>query len=168
MESLNPPDAALMLFEQHGDELYRFIRYTVGRKSDADDLLQETFLRVLQSWANFRHKSSPKTWLWSIAKNCIRDFYRSQRRHSRDVSLPDDIGQRTTADEELVNAQLQRNLQQLTVSQRQVFIERIIHDKTTAETALTLNWSESKVKTTLHRALRALRNSFWKGVDESV
>lgn len=59
--------------------------------------------------------------------------------------------------------QLEQSLECLSVMQRQVFVERIIHEKSTAETAEELGWSESKVRTTLHRALKKIQTWFTEG-----
>ena len=85
MITASPSQAARKLFEQHGDEVYRYIRFTIGNASDADDILQDVFLRVLESWHRFHHHSSPKTWLWSIVNNCMREYFREQKRAKGNV-----------------------------------------------------------------------------------
>ncbi|QQE80008.1 RNA polymerase sigma factor [Alicyclobacillus sp. SO9] len=162
MESLSPKEAASVLFERHGDEVYRYIRYTIGNVPQADDILQEVFLRVLQSWHRFQHQSTPKTWLWAIAKNCIRDYFRSSKRTNQQVPLDEQLLDETSGDY-LLKLQLEDSLQSLSVAHREVFVERIIHDKSTEETAQTLGWSASKVKTTLHRAMKQIRKSLAEG-----
>lgn len=167
MESLSPRDAASMLFEKHGEEVYRYIRYTIGDASQADDILQEVFLRVLQSWHRFNHKSSPKTWLWAITKNCIRDYFRSQKRNNRQVVLEDEIKD-TTVDDPMLKLQLEDSMNSLSIMQREVFVERIINQRSTEDTAETLGWSTSKVKTTLHRAMKQIRRSLMQGGDNDA
>lgn len=156
-----------MLVEQYGDQLYRFIRYIVGDTGDADDLVQEVFLRVIQSWHRFNHKSNPKTWLWSIAKNCIREYFRTQKRSPsisglNEAVLKDPAGE-TVVDEMM----LSEALRHLPVSQREVFVERIVNERSTSDTALLLGWSEAKVRTTLHRAVHAIRKFYREGDDVS-
>lgn len=88
MKSQSASEAALVLFEKYGDEVYRYVRYTIGESSDAEDIVQEVFLRVLQSWKRFNHKSSSKTWLWSITKNCIKEQLRKiEKQQVRNVPL---------------------------------------------------------------------------------
>lgn len=159
MESMTPSEAAAALFEQYGNEVYRFIRYTVGTKSDADDILQDVFLRVLQNWNRFKHESSSKTWLWAIAKNCIREYFRRQKRIPRHATLNDQIRDPRTKDV-ITDVLLEEGLLHLTIPQREVFVERIVNEHSTADTAKLLGWSESKVKVTLHRAIHVLKNSF--------
>lgn len=149
-----------MLFEQHGDEVYAYICFNVGRQSDAEDILQEVFLRILQSWGRFHHKSSLKTWLWSITNNCIREYFRRQKRTGQTVPFEWDIAD-VQSDETLI-LDLQRSLECLTTDQRQVFVERIINDKSSNEASELLGWSETKVRTTLHRAIKNVKAWFVK------
>lgn len=165
-DSLTPSEAASILLEQHGEEIYRYIRFTVGNKSDADDLVQEVFLRVIQNWYRFNHRASPKTWLWAIAKNCIREYYRAQRRFSKYKQLEETL-QDDQARDVITEIVLEESLQELTVQQREVFVQRIVHQQSTTDTANLLGWSESKVRTTLHRAVNVVRQSFQKGEDGS-
>jgi RNA polymerase sigma-70 factor (ECF subfamily) len=158
---MSSSEAARMLFDQSGDEVYRYIRFTVGSEADAEDILQDVFLRVLQSWSHFNHRSSPKTWLWSIANNCLREYFRKQRRSHGIVPYERDIEDSTQADRTLF-LELERSLDCLTIPQRQVFVERIIHEKSSTETSEALGWSEAKVRTTLHRAIKNIRTWFTK------
>jgi RNA polymerase sigma-70 factor, ECF subfamily len=162
VQSLSPSEAAQMLFERYGDEVYRYIRFTVGDLTEADDILQEVFLRVLQSWNRFMNKSSSKTWLWSITNNCIKENFRKRKRVRNNVVLNDDFRDDTKG-YPMLALQLEQSLQCLSVTQRQVFVERIIHEKSTTETAEELGWGESKVRTTLHRALKKIQTWFAEG-----
>ncbi|WDL98782.1 RNA polymerase sigma factor [Alicyclobacillus sp. ALC3] len=164
MEEQSVSDVALMLFEQHGDEIYRYVLYTVTDESDTEDIVQDIFLRVLQSWKRFNHKSSPKTWLWSIANNCVREYFRKKRRQQAIIPLIDDFADESVSDV-LDELNLQDSLRQLNVIQRQVFVERVIHKRSTSETAVLLNWSQAKVRTTLHRAIVKLREVLARGDD---
>lgn len=166
MKSQSASEVALMLFEKYGDEVYRYVRYTIGEPSDTEDVVQEIFLRVLQSWKRFNHKSKPKTWLWSITNNCIREHLRrAGRQRAGNVPLDGEFVDESEPGQELTMNQLEESIQQLNVSQRQVFIERVIHQKNTVETAKTLGWSHTKVRTTLHRAMNKIRAIMRKGAD---
>lgn len=165
---MSPSEAVTMLLEQYGDELYRFVRFTVGNKSDADDLIQDVFLRVIQGWKRFNHRSNPKTWLWAIAKNCIKEFYRKQKRHSVVTTLNDMELSDHHAVDALTEVMIAETLQRIPIPQREAFIERIVNERTTSETAQVLGWSESKVRTTLHRAIASIRKIYKKGDERSA
>ncbi len=62
--------------DNYGDHLFAWAFHRTGKKTVAEDLVQETFLSALHSLHKFRGESSEKTWLFSILKNKIIDHYR--------------------------------------------------------------------------------------------
>jgi RNA polymerase sigma-70 factor (ECF subfamily) len=68
-------DASAWL-QRYGDALYRYAAARVGGREPAEDLVQETFLAALQSRDRFQHRSSVRTWLFSILRHKIVDHYR--------------------------------------------------------------------------------------------
>lgn len=64
----------------YGDYLYRFALARTSDPEHAEDLVQETFLAALKSRHNFKHQSSPKTWLTAILKHKIIDYLRKSSR----------------------------------------------------------------------------------------
>ncbi len=63
--------------EEYGDLLFRFAYVRVNDRGRAEDLVQDTFLSAIKGYDNFAKRSSEKSWLFSILKNEIIDFYRS-------------------------------------------------------------------------------------------
>ncbi len=61
---------------EHGDALYRYARTRVGKSEVAEDLVQETFLAALQARNRFEGRSTVRSWLVSILRNKIVDYYR--------------------------------------------------------------------------------------------
>lgn len=155
------------LYEKYHHHLFQFLFYLVKNRETAEDLVQEVYIRVLKSYDRFEGKSSEKTWLFSIARNAAIDHFRKQKswkqkllesfdwdRHQiRDhQSLPEEIA--------LQNENIRwiyQSLSHCTLDQRSVIILRYIQLLSISETAEMLNWSESKVKTTQHRALKAIK-----------
>lgn len=75
------------LFEQTRDELYGYLVIGVRNRHDADDLLQETWCRVIVGLNTFDGNGQGfKPWLFRIARNTVTDHYRKARRH-RHVSI---------------------------------------------------------------------------------
>ena len=70
------------LFEQHGARLYRLGVRFCGNADEAHDLVQDVFLQAFRSWQQFDGRSSPSTWLYTIAAR------RCQRRHRRRAGEP--------------------------------------------------------------------------------
>lgn len=80
-------DAALNdLMERHGGKLFHYLVRSLQNEQEAEDLAQETFVRVYQNRARFDVRQNFSTWLYTIASNLVRDRYRWRRRHPQ-VSL---------------------------------------------------------------------------------
>ena len=71
------------LVEEHGDHLLRLCALYLGDVSQAEDAVQDTFLRALQAWPKFRGESTVETWLVRIAINVCKNQLRSPWRTRR-------------------------------------------------------------------------------------
>lgn len=69
------------------DDVYRFARSLTRDESDAEDVVQETYLRAFRSWTTFQTGTDVRRWLFTIARNV---FLRSRERGKREVTLDDD------------------------------------------------------------------------------
>ena len=86
-------DAALNdLMERHATPVFHFLCRMVGNKDDANDLAQETFVRVFRARASFRPSEKFSTWLFTIAANLARNHFRRRSRHPN-VSLETETGE---------------------------------------------------------------------------
>ena len=75
-------DAALNdLMERHATPVFHFLCRMVGNEDDANDLAQETFVRVFKSAKSFRAEQKFSTWLFTIAANLARNHFRWRTRH---------------------------------------------------------------------------------------
>ncbi|WP_440895767.1 RNA polymerase sigma factor SigX [Amphibacillus sp. Q70] len=157
------------LYDQYHTDLYQYVYYMVKNQHAAEDIVQEVYIKVLKSYENFRGESSEKTWLFSIARHTTMDYFRKQQRQQNKLAhffnkeqnlarikdqepLPEEIAQ--------LNDEMKRIyhlLDQCTLDQKNVLILRYIQSLSIHETAQILEWSESKVKTTQHRAIKKLQ-----------
>ncbi len=86
-------DAALDdLMERHATPVFHFLCRMVGNEDDANDLAQETFVRVFRSRDSFRTNEKFSTWLYTIAANLARNHFRWRSRHPN-VSLETETGE---------------------------------------------------------------------------
>ena len=86
-------DAALNdLMERHATPVFHFLCRMVGNEDDANDLAQETFVRVFRARTNFRTGEKFSTWLFTIAANLARNHFRWRARHPN-VSLETETGE---------------------------------------------------------------------------
>ena len=77
------------LYEEHASSLLSFLAYRTGERALAEDLLADTFERVLRSRKTFdRTRGSEKTWIYTIALNCLRGYYRRRRAEGRAIDCP--------------------------------------------------------------------------------
>jgi RNA polymerase sigma-70 factor, ECF subfamily len=154
------------LYSKYHQDVFQFLIYTVRSRQLAEDLVQEVYIRVLKSHKNFEGKSSEKTWLFSIAKNVAIDYFRKQKGwkgrilEKFDWSQPlkgeNDIPEEVAVQKEEIR-DLYKCIEKCTTDQRMVITMRYIQDLSISETAEVLEWTESKVKTTQHRAIKALK-----------
>ncbi len=142
----------------------------VKDKQTCEDLVQDVYIKVMQSYGSFKGDSSEKTWLFSIARHITIDYFRKQKRkrkrileffdwHEKGQFIPD---QHALPDEIAVQNDMIQTvyyyLDKCTPDQKSVLLLRYLQAFSIQETAEILNFSVSKVKTTQHRGLKQLRN----------
>jgi RNA polymerase sigma-70 factor, ECF subfamily len=159
------------LYREHGDFLRGYCYRLTGSVADAHDLVQETFVRAIESPPRDT-EASWRPWLVRVATNLLRDRLRRDRREYVGSWLPApvdtvteswwssgldaDVEGRYQAAESVTIAFLLA-LETLTPIQRAVLLLRDVYDYSTRECAGALELSQANVKTTLHRARKALQ-----------
>ncbi|MBL0309943.1 MAG: sigma-70 family RNA polymerase sigma factor [Bacteroidetes bacterium] len=179
----NPQDPNLTIHswvKLYADGLYGWAYYRVSNKEVAQDLVQDTFLSALKSQKNFRGDSSEKTWLHTILKNKIIDYYRSKAKHQtrelnqqvvdRDYyfdehgqwkadAMPKDWGidySQPLESEEFMMV-LEKCKEKLTAAQNTAFTMKYIEDMPTEEVCKELEIAPSNYWVIVHRAKLQLR-----------
>ena len=82
-------DAYRVLVERHSRALFRLAFRMTGNESDAEDVVQESFLRAYRQLGKFDERASFGTWLYRIATNCSLDLVRSRKRRSERMAPAD-------------------------------------------------------------------------------
>ena len=133
----------------------------------AEDLTHDTFVKAYLYYDSFKNHSSEKTWLFSIAHNLTVDFLRKRKPamffkevflfQKDNTPLPEEVIQIKEESYEIYKA-----IGELKDTYRKVIILRKIKDFSIEDTAKILSWSESKVKSTLFRAIPALKKQLIK------
>lgn len=150
------------LFEEHSERLYAFLAYHTGNRALAEDLLSETFERVLRSRGRFDpRKGSERRWLYTIALNLLRD---NARRKTHEDRALQHVGA-GTAEEQADPAlsaveqrdELQRALLALNEDEREALALRFGADLKLREVAGVLGEGESAIEGRIYRALGKLR-----------
>lgn len=162
------------LVDAYSDMIYRLAVRMLDNSQDAEDVLQETFLKAYRYLPAFDGRSSLSTWLYRIAVNEALMLLRKHRRAPMSIDEPSEVdGEEQEPlqivdwccmpEEELISSEarqyLDRAVEQLPPGLRVVFLLRDIEGLSTQETAEALNLSETAVKTRLSRARLRLRES---------
>jgi len=74
--------AVTELFRSYAPLFSRYFRRQGAQSSEADDLVQETFVKIVRGAGSYRGEASASAWMWSIAKNTLLSAYRSSARRS--------------------------------------------------------------------------------------
>lgn len=70
----------------YGPSIYRLAYVRTGSHADAQDVMQETFLRLVRGGPDFENETHCKAWLLRVATNCVNDVFRSPWRHAQPLS----------------------------------------------------------------------------------
>lgn len=160
------PAALAALYDRHHRDVHRFLGRMVGVDgTDADDLLQETFVVVFDSARKFRGESPLKMWLLGIASNVARRHVRSAvRRKSRDAAFLE--GRDTTAQSparDVENKELMEMLREalleLPHDLRAAFLLCDVEGARGVDAAKALDLREGTLYRRLHDARAALRTA---------
>ncbi len=154
----------------YSEPLYRQIRRMVPRHEDADDLLQNTFIKAWGSLENFRGEARLSTWLYKIAVNEAISFLDRERRR-QSISLDDQQQQlvaQIEADENIDGDKVARQLRQavamLPEKQRLVFNMKYYDDMKYEKISEILGTSVGALKTSYHLAVKKIEQ-FFSGQD---
>lgn len=161
-----------VIVDQNADKIYRLALKMVGNEQDAEDILQETFIKAMQNIDQFQGRSKVSTWLYRIAVNESLMFLRKQNKTvvNSDIELETENGDYSPRqiidwcclpEKELmskeVKKQLQSAIQTLTEANRSAFLLRDIEGLSTRDAADILEISEPALKVRLMRARMQLR-----------
>jgi RNA polymerase sigma factor (sigma-70 family) len=149
------------LYALQGTRMKNLARNLLGNPLDAEDAVQETFLKVQRSIASFRGQSSFVTWAFRILVNSCHDA-RRRRLRKKEVSSDDTEESprpepRAPGTHPSLRLALERALAKLTRHQRDVFLLYEVEGFRHAEIAATLEISETASKNTLFQAKKNLR-----------
>jgi RNA polymerase sigma-70 factor, ECF subfamily len=149
------------LYAMHGARMKNLARNVLGNPIDAEDAVQDTFLKVQRSIASFRGQSSFVTWTYRILINTCYDARRSRLR-KKEVANDDSVETprpepRAPGAHPTLRMALERALEKLTRHQRDVFLLYEVEGFRHAEIAGMLEMTETASKNTLFQAKRNLR-----------
>ena len=152
------------IIKKYQEKLYWHIRRMVVDHEDANDVLQNMFIKVWKNLDNFREDSQLYTWLYRIATNESLTFIEQQKKRSS-VSLSGEEGSLTNklhADKDFdgnkLEWKLQLAIQQLPEKQKAVFNLRYFEEMPYEEMSRVLETSEGALKASYHHAVKKIED----------
>lgn len=155
---LEGDDAAFeYLFNRYRDAIYRLFVQRLGGVNDADDLLQETFIKVYINLHRYRPDYTFGQWAYTIARNTFIDYV---RRRQEDLPIDERFAapasNSPTPEESFINLQQRRQiehyLERLSPRYRELIVMRFFDEYSYEEIAAKLSLPLGTVKTQIHRA----------------
>lgn len=164
-------DAFRALVECHSRKVFALAYRITGNEHDAEEVVQETFLKVHRKLGRFQHRSRFSTWLHRIAVNCAYDFLRRGRRHlegrqeppaessapPREWTSEDPSAERVLLGQEACE-RVKMALNLLSPQERTAFVLRHFEGLSSREIADRLGVGQSAAKHAVFRAVQKLRD----------
>jgi RNA polymerase sigma-70 factor, ECF subfamily len=151
------------LYLIHFDRIYGYLQMNLGNKHDAEDLTNQTFVKMIESIDRFEWRKVPiSAWLFRIAHNLAMDHFRAGRRWQPEEEPPEPPGTEAHSAEEEAFHSIGRKsmlemIEGLSEDQQQVLTLKFVFDFSNAEIGTILGKSEGAVKSLQHRALASLQ-----------
>ena len=166
-------DAFRGLVERHSRAVYRLAHRMTGNPQDAEDVVQETFLKAYRQLGRFESRANFGTWLHRIAVNCSIDLIRSRKHQetghdAADLELldtghgPDSVQRVDPSPERLmlsseVQERVSRAMEGLTAMERAAFALRHFEGQSIEEISRSLGLKANAAKHSIFRAVRKMR-----------
>jgi RNA polymerase sigma-70 factor (ECF subfamily) len=165
-------EAFRVLVERHSRNIFKAVYRMTNNQEDADEIVQETFLRAYKSLARFQERSSFYTWIYRIAMNRTLDFL-SARKPGRTLQISDSpepeedqIQLASTApgpDRALLSRELKTNIaeamQRLTPPEKIAFTLRHMEGRSIDDVSRALGIRKVAARNTVFRAIKKLRTA---------
>jgi len=165
-------DAFRMLTERHGRALFRLAFRMTGNEQDAEDVVQESFLRAYRQLGKFDERATFGTWLYRIAANCSLDLVRSKKRRSEHIAHPDpdmedpvvalpsgDPNPERIALSSEIRERVAEAMNELSATERTAFVLRHFEGMCIEEVSRVLECQPGAAKHSVFRAVQKLRRA---------
>jgi len=165
-------DAFRVLVERHSRPLFRLAYRMTGNQQDAEDVVQDSFLRAYKQLARFDERASFGTWLYRIAVNCSLDLVRSRKRRNELAAPPDSeaddptlaLPSRDPAPDRLamsgeVGDRVAAAMTELSASERTAFVLRHFEGMCIEDVSRVLGCQPGAAKHSVFRAVQKLRRA---------
>lgn len=149
------------IWKEYHDQLLDFIRKRVKDDADADDILQEVFIKILSKVDTLKDSDKLKNWLYQITRNTINDHYRLQQK-GKNIEEPFDL-QEEDADEntsmKAAESWIGLYIDGLPDNYREAVIMSELKGYSIADIAKNLDLSYTNARARVHRGRQALKKN---------
>jgi RNA polymerase sigma-70 factor (ECF subfamily) len=149
--------ALLQLVDRHAGRIHRFLARMSADAAEAEDLLQETWIRIVRSADSFDPSRRFQPWAFRIAGNLARDYHRRRLVRNRG---PEPASTRASQLDPLERMDLRARIAALPERLREVLVLRYYEGMSEVEMAEALAIPRGTVKSRLHHAMRGLRRGY--------
>ena len=163
-------DAFALLVERHSRSVFRLAYRITSNESDAEEVVQEAFLRAFREIRRYESRASFSTWVGTIAANCALDVIRKRKRfvdtEDEIVSVCEAPGPDRQANSRRIGEIIATTMSQLSVQERTAFTLRHYEGMPIEAISRELGLSENATKQSIFRAVQKLRRVLgpWVGV----
>lgn len=160
-------EAFVEIIKYYKDSMILYLDSFTHNLDTAEDLMEDTFVKIITRKPNFRPNASFKTWLFTIARNIAQDWYRKQTKRTvsiddvtSDVIAEDDLEQQYLFTEQQI--QLYQALRRIRSDYAQVLYLKFFEDFDNLQVAVVMKKSKRQVENLLYRAKQALKSELEK------
>ena len=174
--------ALRLIMERHNRQLYRVARSVLREDAEAEDVVQETYLRAYRGFGGFKEGTNLKAWLYRILTNQFINTYRKKQRQPQTVDGPDDIDEwylydklggrnvETSAENEVLDQMpdedVKKALESLPENFRMPVLLADVEGFSYKEIAEIMDTPIGTVMSRLHRGRKALEKALWETAKE--
>lgn len=161
-------DAFRFLVERHSRHIFRLACRMTGRPEDAEDVVQETFVRAFRQLSRFEARANFATWLYRIAYNCAIDHLRARPHREtpeerETLEAMSDVVKGPDADDLVYAGEISERVQQalggLSDKERAAFLMRHYHGHSIDEIGAALGMKANATKHSIFRAVKKMRTA---------
>jgi RNA polymerase sigma-70 factor (ECF subfamily) len=137
------------LLDRHYDTIYRFAWKWCGHRTNAEDIAQQSCIKLAGSLGQFRFQAAFTSWLYQLVINCARDWQRAQKRHEHD-DLPDCEPEAPRAEDYIYLTQVLEQLEEIGAGMKETALLVHAEGLSHAEAGMILGVSESTISWRVH------------------
>lgn len=156
---LGERDAFDELIERHAERLRGYLRRVAASEADADDLVQDTWLRVLRGLPGLREPARFRAWLFGIAHRVLVDRLRAKYAAPAQSPVEPLPGDADLQSEHIRRDQIERGLAALAPAEREVIVLFYLEQLKLSEIASAMSAPVGTIKSRLHRARAQMRQT---------